>query len=123
MRHIGAPSLFCMAMECSGVSIISEPSTGEANCTPSSVMLARCSSDTICRGYGNSQTGTNSRSSAVIKTPQYLVEKVADLLHIEKRMVPSISQAAELVLENIHAYRTCWKGCLYMCQDVLPHKS
>ncbi len=26
-----------------------EPSTGEANWTPSSVMLARCNSETICK--------------------------------------------------------------------------
>ena len=106
MRDIGAPSLFCMAMECSGVSIIREPSTVEANCTPSSVILARCSSDTICRGYGNYQTGTNSRSSAVIKTPRYLVETGGTSSHLGRRMVPLSSQAAELALENIHAHRT-----------------
>ena len=48
MQVLGTPSLFWTAMECSGVSIIIEPSTGEANCTPSSVILARCSKDTIC---------------------------------------------------------------------------
>ena len=35
-------------MECSGVSSMSEPSRGDLNATPRSVISARCSSDTIC---------------------------------------------------------------------------
>jgi hypothetical protein len=44
----GSPSRFWMAMECSGVSSIGDPSTGDWNVTPCSVMLAKCSRETIC---------------------------------------------------------------------------
>ena len=59
----------------------------------------------------------------MIKNPRYLVETGGTSSHIGRRMLPSSSQAAELTLENIHASRTRWKGCLYMCQDVLPCNS
>jgi hypothetical protein len=42
---------FWSAMDISGVSSISEPSIGDWNRTPSSVISARCSSDT-CAGRG-----------------------------------------------------------------------
>lgn len=43
-----APSRFWMAMDPSGVSSISVPSTGDWKVTPCSVISAKCSSDTIC---------------------------------------------------------------------------
>lgn len=41
------PHLFCMAMDCSGVSSMALPSSGLWKVTPASVISARCSSDTI----------------------------------------------------------------------------
>ena len=48
VMQLGAPSWFWMRMECSGVSSMRLPSTGEEKVTPCSVMSARCSKDTIC---------------------------------------------------------------------------
>ena len=45
---VPAPSLFWTSMECSGVSIMGAPSTGDWKRTPCSVTSARCSRDTIC---------------------------------------------------------------------------
>lgn len=45
--RMSAPREFWMAMECSGVSSMEEPSTGDWKVTPASVTSARCNSDTI----------------------------------------------------------------------------
>lgn len=43
---MSAPMRFWMWMECSGVSSIRSPSTGDWKLTPSSVMSAKCNKDT-----------------------------------------------------------------------------
>jgi len=46
-NKLKSPIAFCMCIDFSGVSIISEPSCGDSNLTPSSVISASLSSDTI----------------------------------------------------------------------------
>lgn len=65
-RCTSAPSRFWMATDCSGVSSM-RPSRGVSKVTPSSVISAMCSSDTICAGdwnwWRNTSTQTGGRVS------------------------------------------------------------
>jgi hypothetical protein len=59
--HPHLPSLFWMDIDSSGVSIMRVPSVGLWNITPSYVISARCSSDTICMQISRQSVTSSTR--------------------------------------------------------------